>query len=176
MGSLFEVHTETIFKSLDVGGTNGLIRTLSPVSIKTFKDSAPATKSGVYIFSLTTTGAPKPWYVGLTKNQSLAAEAMTPDKLRKYSSAMFGRKGKPSIMLLTPCTKPSMKDIDGLETLLIWMARAKNPLLLNERKISGDPKSIIALVNKISVKGVLNPTAGQPTNAAKAFRAMMGLA
>jgi hypothetical protein len=175
MGSSFEVHGEQMLKALDLAGTNGLIRTLCPDSIRSYKGGANAAGVGVYVFSLTNTGTPKPWYVGLTKKQSLASESMTADKLRKYSTAMFGRTGKPSITLLTPCTSASKKDIEGLEMLLIWMARAKNPLLLNERKISGDPKSIITLVNKISIRGVLNTNPGQPTNAAQAFKAMMGL-
>lgn len=175
MGSSFEVHGAQILKTLDVAETNGLIRTLCPDSIKSYKSSTNASDVGIYIFSLTNTGTPKPWYVGLTKKQSLAYESMTPDKLRKYSIAMFGRTGKPSITLLTPCTTASRNDIEGLEMLLIWIARSKNPLLLNERKISGDPKSIITLVNKISIKGVLNANPGQPSNAAKAFKAMMGL-
>lgn len=175
MGSSFEVHGEEMLKAVDLGGTNGLIRVLCSDSIKSYKASTNAAEVGVYIFSLTNTGTPKPWYVGLAKKQSLAAESMTADKLRKYSTAMFGRPGKPSITLLTPCTSASKNDIEGLEMLLIWMARAKNPLLLNERKISGEPKSIITLVNKISIRGVLNANPGQPSNAAKAFKAMMGL-
>ena len=160
-----------------MAGTHGLIRTLSSSSITGFKKAAISERHGVYVFSLKKPGnsAPRPWYVGLAKKQSFADEAMTDDKLRKYASSMFGRTGSPLITLVgAPKTGPR-NAIDDLETLLIWIARARNQNLLNERKISSDPKHILALVNKLSIAGVLNRKKGKPSAVAKEFQRIMGL-
>ncbi|RZZ87859.1 hypothetical protein [Pseudoxanthomonas winnipegensis] len=176
MSAVFEVSKRIDLTTTDVPGTHGLIRTLSPSSITQVKKSIDSGYCGVYVFSLLGGGGnPVPWYVGLAKKQPLGIESMEKDKLRKYAAAMFGRRGSPSITFLCPIGNASIKGIDGLETLLIWIARAKNPNLLNERKVSGKPGSIISLTNSILVKGVINRGQGKPSNVALDFIGMMGL-
>lgn len=76
---------------------------------------------------------------------------------------------------LSADSKQAIFKIDNLETLLIWIARSKNPSLINERKVSGRPKTIISIINEISVRGVINRGQGQPSKNARAFSGMMGL-
>lgn len=161
----------------DVVNTHGLIRALTPASIATFQGLPNAQRKGVYIFSLKGQGGSvMPWYVGMARAQSFAQEAMTKDKLRKYASAMFGRTGKPVITLVAaPAKGAKTEAIDRLETLLIWIARDRNPALVNVRKVESTPQKIIGLVNEIEISGVLNKNPGQPSNHAVDFRSMMGL-
>lgn len=173
----FEVSKQQNLVAQDAPGTHGLIRSLTNKSIVAFKATPAAANYGVYIFGLRSSGgAVMPWYVGLAKQQTFGAEAIAKDKLRKYSAAMFGRTGSPVITLVSWSKTDPEAFIDDLERFLIWIARAKNPRLLNERKISSAPKSIIALVNKIEIKGVLKRGPGQPSLAAQEFRAHMGIA
>lgn len=174
----FKVEKEIELVAADAPNTHGLIRSLTPKSIASFKKSAIAQHNyGVYVFGLRNSGGTtKPWYIGLAKQQTFSDESMTRDKLRKYSAAMFSRAGTPTITLVSWCPPDNENLIDDLERLLIWIAREKNPLLLNERKVSSSPKSIISLVNKLEISGVLNRGAGKPSNAAKAFMDLMGIA
>jgi len=175
MTAKFTAEKRIELKTVDIPNTHGLIRTLNDQSIEKIKKSAAGDKYGIYIFSLSNGGGnPVPWYVGMAVKQKLCIEAITRDKLRKYSAAMFGRQGKPSITFLS-ADKKSISKIDSLETLLIWIARSKNSNLLNERKVSGHPKTIISNINEISVRGVINRDQGQPSNSARDFAGMMGL-
>ncbi|WP_157598855.1 hypothetical protein [Rhodanobacter sp. Root561] len=176
MTSVFEVSKRLDLTTVDVPGTHGLIRTISPSSIALVKSSVDGGYCGVYVFSLRSGGGnPVPWYVGLAKKQALGVESLEKDKLRKYAAAMFGRRGSPSLTFLCPVGNASIKGIDGLETLLIWIARSKNPNLLNEKKISGKPSNIIALTNSTCVTGVINRGQGKPSKVALDFIGMMGL-
>lgn len=176
MTVLFEVGKQLDLRTVDVPGTHVLIRTLDPKSINYVQTLTDSKYCGGYVFSLRSGGGnPVPWYVGLAKKQALGVESLEKDKLRKYASAMFGRRGSPSITFLYALGNVSIKGIEPLEALLIWIARGKNPNFLNRQKISGTPGSIISLTNDISVKGVINRGKGQPTNEARAFIGMMGL-
>jgi hypothetical protein len=176
MTAEFVVQKRIDLQTEDIPNTHGLIRTLNEQSIKKIKDGVLGNKRGIYVFALSNGGGnPVPWYVGMASMQELRAEAITRDKLRKYSAAMFGRQGKPSITFLTVASQHAVSKIGSLETLLIWIARSKNSDLLNERKVSGRPKTIITNVNEISVRGVINRGQGQPSNNARAFAGMMGL-
>lgn len=176
MTALFEVSKRLDLTTMDVAGTHGLIRTLSDSSIKKVRGFSDSKYCGVYVFALRSGGGnPVPWYVGLAEKQTLGDESLNKDKLRKYAAAMFGRRGSPSITFLCPVGNTSIKSINDLETLLIWIARGKNASLLNEKKISGKPSNIISLTNKLCVKGVINRTQGQPSNVASDFIGMMGL-
>ena len=176
MTAVFEVGKRLNLTTVDVPGTHGLIRTVSSSSINLVQSSVDSGSCGVYVFSLLSGGGnPVPWYVGLAKKQTLGVESLEKDKLRKYAAAMFGRRGSPSLTFIFPVGSASIKGIDGLETLLIWIARSKNPNLLNEKKISGKPSSIISLTNAICVKGVINRGQGKPSNVALDFIGMMGL-
>lgn len=175
MTAKFTVQKRIELQTVDIPNTHGLIRTLDEKSIKKL-GSASDDAYGIYIFALSNSGGnPVPWYVGMAAKQTLCAEAITRDKLRKYSAAMFGRQGKPSMTFLFADSKQAISKIDSLETLLIWIARSKNPSLINERKVSGHPKTIISIINEISVRGVINRSQGQPSNNARTFAGMMGL-
>jgi len=172
----FTVQKRIELKTEDIPNTHGLIRTLTGNSINQIYSSASGNGYGIYVFALSNGGGnPVPWYVGMAVKQALCAESITRDKLRKYSAAMFGRQGKPSITFVSADSKKAISRIDSLETLMIWIARSKNPSLLNERKVSGRPKSIISIVNEVSVRGVINRGQGQPSNNAQSFAGMMGL-
>lgn len=176
MTATFTVQERIELQAEDIPNTHGLIRTLNEQSINKINVSASGNAYGIYIFALSNGGGnPVPWYVGKAEKQNLCAEAITRDKLRKYSAAMFGRQGKPSMTFLSADGKKDISKIDSLETLLIWIARSKNPSLINERKVSGRPKSIISIINQISVRGVINREQGQPSKSALAFSGMMGL-
>lgn len=176
MTAEFTVQKRIDLQTEDIPNTHGLIRTLDEQSINKIKSNVSGGNYGIYIFALSNGGGnPVPWYVGMAVKQKLCAEAITRDKLRKYSAAMFGRQGRPSMTFLSADTQQSISKIDSLETLLIWIARSKNPNLINERKVSGRPKIIISNVNEVSVRGVINRGQGQPSNNARAFAGMMGL-
>jgi hypothetical protein len=160
----------------DVTGTDNLIRTIKKSAITSFTQSAWSGRRGVYVFGIRKQGGSvTPWYVGLADKQKLCEEATSKDKLRKYAAAMFGRTGKPNLTLVVAPAVGPEAPVDDLETLLIWIARARNPKLLNERKVGSAPKNIIRLVNRIQISGVLNMGKGTPSHAALAFRRMMGL-
>ncbi|MEA9609083.1 hypothetical protein QY702_22350 [Xanthomonas campestris pv. plantaginis] len=176
MTAEFTVQKRIELQTEDIPNTHGLIRTLNQKSIKQISASASGDCYGIYIFALSNGGGnPVPWYVGMAAKQTLRAESLTRDKLRKYSAAMFGRQGKPSITFISADSKKSASKIDSLEALLIWIARSKNPSLINERKVSGRPKSIISIVNQVSVRGVINRSQGQPSKNAQSFAGLMGL-
>lgn len=176
MAATFEVVQRFNLKAEDVQGTGGLLRSLTDVSLDAFKKSAWAKRHGVYIFGLTVQKVPKPWYVGLAKGTTLGSEAVSKDKLRKYAAAMMGRTGTPHLTLVVaPSKGPKNAAIGDLETLLIWIAQARNPDLVNERKIDTSPHEIIELLNRLHIPGVLNSGKGKPSNAAKDFSKLMGL-
>ena len=176
MAAEFTVQKRIELQTVDIPDTHGLIRTISEESIQRIKSSASGDGYGIYIFALSNGGGnPVPWYVGMAAKQTLCAEAVTRDKLRKYSAAMFGRQGKPSITFVSADSKQAISRVDSLETLLIWIARSKNPNLINERKVSGRPKTIISIVNQVSISGVINRGQGQPSKNAQAFAGLMGL-
>lgn len=176
MTAHFEVSKRLDLTTEDVAGTHGLIRTISKKSISDVQKFPDSQYVGVYVFSLRSGGGnPVPWYVGLARKQSLGDESLARDKLRKYAAVMFGRRGSPSITFLCPIGNPSIKAIDDLETLLIWIARSKNANLLNEKKVSGKPSTIISLTNSICVNGVINRGQGKPSKVELDFIGMMGL-
>lgn len=176
MAAEFTVQKRIELQTEDIPNTHGLIRTLDDPSINRIKSSASGRGYGIYIFALNSGGGnPVPWYVGMAVKQALCVEAVTRDKLRKYSAAMFGRQGKPSLTFISADSKKAISRIDSLETLLIWIARSKNPNIINERKVSGRPKTIISTVNQVSVRGVINRGQGQPSSNAQAFAGLMGL-
>lgn len=177
MAATFEVVKRFTLDAEDVEGTGGLLRSVTDASIDTFKKSAWGKRLGVYVFGITVQNVPKPWYVG--KGTTLGSEAVDKDKLRKYAAAMLGRTGTPHLTLLVAPIKGSKKKkqkaMDDLETLLIWVARARNPNLVNERKIDTSPHEIIRLLDTLHIPGVLNSGQGKPSNAAKEFKTLMGL-
>lgn len=133
---------------------------------------------GLYIFAIRRQrGAGKPWYVGKnegTDQGSLYKEALTAEKLGKYARALAEEgSGTAFLVFLSPGDRRSDK-IPELETFLIWLARQRNPHLLNKRKVSLTPSSLHWHLHRHQIAGVLNSRAGHPGKAADAFRKMIG--
>lgn len=132
---------------------------------------------GLYIFALRKQGrggSAVPWYVGKTERRSLAIEALQKDKLRKYAMALGSSPGKPVLYFLTPRGTADRNRIDKLETFLIWLARQKNPRLLNKKKVHLSPETLQQHLSGLQVAGVLNSGKGKPGDAANAFLSMIG--
>ncbi|MBF6569506.1 MAG: hypothetical protein IVW54_11610 [Candidatus Binataceae bacterium] len=133
---------------------------------------------GLYIFAIRRQrGAGKPWYVGMnegTDQGSLYKEALTNEKLRKYARALAEEdSGSALLFFLSPDDRRS-DDIPELETFLIWLARQRNPHLLNKRKFSLTPRLLHKHLHQHQITGVLNARAGHPGKAADTFRKMIG--
>jgi hypothetical protein len=129
---------------------------------------------GAYVFWIRAPGGSEiPWYIGLAKETSLGGESTSKDKLRKYALAMMQRTGKPGLTFVAAEKKSGA--IDHLETFLIWVAQHRTEALLNQRKISTSPLSVISLLEGLEIPGVVNSTSGKPSTAAVKFKAMMGL-
>jgi hypothetical protein len=133
-------------------------------------------RTGVYIFGVRRQGASAetPWYVGLTERNSLAFEALHKDKIRKYARALISTDaGTPVLYFLIPEDAKDRHRIDKLETFLIWLARQRNPGLLNKKKVRLTPESLHTYLSELRIHGILNSTTGNP-GASKQLRAMIG--
>jgi hypothetical protein len=99
---------------------------------------------------------------------------MTNDKLKKYALALAeARSGSPLLYFLV--AEDGRADrVPQLEQFLIWLARQRNPDLLNDRKVRLSPKSLNSHLQKHRIAGVLNASPGNPGKDAKTFRAMIG--
>jgi hypothetical protein len=133
---------------------------------------------GLYVFAIRRQrGAGIPWYVGMNKGKqvgSLYEESLENDKLRKYARAL-GQNSSGTPLLFFLSTKDRRSDkISELEAFLIWLARQRNPNLLNRRKVSLSPKRLRKHLHDHRITGVLNSQAGHPGKAADAFRKMIG--
>jgi hypothetical protein len=136
---------------------------------------------GVYVFSMRKPRGriPVPYYIGLTTKQTFEHEVFESHKARKYLAAMLLRPRDTPMLTFLPLTsrrtKRNRRDIHGLETLLIWLARARNEELLNERKIDTAPHALMKLFAKNSIAGVLNAEAGRRSQEAEALRSLLTL-
>lgn len=133
---------------------------------------------GVYIFAIRKgRGAGVPWYVGINEGKhksSLYREALTTDKLRKYARALAEEiTGSALLYFLSPEDRRSDK-IPELETFLIWLARQRNPRLLNAKKVRLTPKSLNTHLREHRIAGVLTKQAGKPPKGVSAFQKMIG--
>jgi hypothetical protein len=134
---------------------------------------------GVYIFAIRKKGrgAGAPWYVGINEGKhksSLYREALTADKLRKYARALAEEStGSALLYFLSPSDRRSDK-IPELETFLIWLARQRNPRLLNSRKVRLTPKSLNNHLREHRIAGVLTKQAGKPPKGVSDFQKMIG--
>ena len=147
-------------------------------SLTSFSNLAVHTRAGgLYVFAIRPKGGSGvPWYVG--KNEggeqgSLYKEALTPDKLRKYARALAEEgSGTALLFFLSPEDRRS-DNIDDLEMFLIWLARQRNPRLLNKRKVRLTPQSLYDHLRQHKIKSVLNADPGNP-RAATPFKKMIG--
>lgn len=133
---------------------------------------------GVYIFAIRNgRGAGVPWYVGINEGKgksSLYREALTTDKLRKYARALAEESaGTALLYFLSPEDRRSDK-ISELETFLIWLARQRNPRLLNTKKVRLSPRSLNKHLREHRISGLLTKQAGKPPKGVSAFQKMIG--
>lgn len=133
---------------------------------------------GVYVFAVGRKGGGRiPWYVGINqgkRHSSLHREALTNDKLRKYARALAEEdSGSAMLYFLSPEDRRS-DDILALETFLIWLARQRNPRLLNTKKVRLSPKSLNRHLRQHRISGVLTKSVGKPPKAASNFKKMIG--
>jgi hypothetical protein len=138
-----------------------------------------AAHKGVYVFVLRAGRGSHPWYIGKTEKnkRTLKGEVFTDDKRRKYNDKILRRagrrrKGKPQLFFLvrSPNNRGRIgRAIDELETLLIWIARGRNPGLINKKKINTQPARLMRIVNELAIQGLLNASQGQPPKAARAL-------
>jgi hypothetical protein len=149
-------------------------------SMKKLKLQRVGTRTGgVYIFAIRKKGrgAGVPWYVGINEGKhksSLYREALTPDKLQKYARALAEEStGSALLYFLSPGDRRSDK-IPELETFLIWLARQRNPRLLNTKKVRLSPKSLNKHLREHRIAGVLTKQAGKPRKGVSAFQKMIG--
>ncbi|MDA8191650.1 MAG: hypothetical protein M0Z68_09375 [Gammaproteobacteria bacterium] len=111
-------------------------------------------KNGCYVFALRTgKGKMRPWYVGMTTEQTFEKECFSGDKPSKYTKAI-GRYGActPLLFLLECSTKIATNKIKELEEFLIGQAVAANPDIIQTKGIRV-PTWIIPGVTESNGKG-----------------------
>ena len=143
-----------------------------------FRDLAVHTRAGgIYVFAIRRQrGSGLPWYVGKNEGKeqgSLYKEALTNDKLRKYASALAEEGSGTALLFFLSPTDRRSDNIDNLEKFLIWLARQRNPRLLNKRKVRLTPQSLYDHLRRHRIKGVLNADPGNPGTAGS-FKRMIG--
>lgn len=159
------IHVRFVLKS----GSMGKLR----------KERVGTRAGGLYIFAIRRKGrgAGLPWYVGINEGKgrsSLFREALTNDKLRKYARALAEETtGSALLYFLSPEDRRS-DNIAHLETFLIWLARQRNPRLLNAKKVRLTPKSLNAHLQQHRIEGVLASRVGKPSKGTSDFRTMIG--
>lgn len=143
-------------------------------------NSTLANERGVYVFAIKRRGpgAAIPFYVGKAARTTFVTETFNDRNRAAYTAALFDSEGTPEIHLvkLERQRGPiNYTAIDNLETLLIWIARHRNPALLNRRKIDSRPAHLMELFSANRVIGVLNTGSGRISDTAQNFRRVMGL-
>jgi hypothetical protein len=133
---------------------------------------------GLYIFAIRRQrGAGIPWYVGKNEGKhqgSLYIESLTNEKLKKYARALAEEgSGTPLLFFLSPEDRRS-DNISELETFLIWLARQRNPQLINKKKVRLSPRALNEHLRGHRITSVLNAYAGNPGRGANGFRKMIG--
>lgn len=135
-------------------------------------------EAGVYVFAVRKSGgAGLPWYVGITeidREGALIGECFTADKLRKYALglAMSGS-GTPILYFLLP-TDLRSDGVVEIESFLIWLARQRNPQLINRKKVKLTPASLNGHLKDHKIAGMLNASRGNPGPAVPKFKSMIG--
>jgi hypothetical protein len=137
-------------------------------------------RHGIYVFALKRKGpgGAVPYYVGKAAKTEFQTETFNARNRQAFTAALFEGGGKPEIHLVSlhhARGSLPLQAINDLETLLIWIARHRNPALLNRRKIDSSPHHLMQLFDGNTIKGVLNSGSGNIHGDAHRFRAMMGL-
>jgi hypothetical protein len=127
------------------------------------EDRSLPSACGCYLYAIQAGKGITPWYVGMANKQSFEKECFASHKINIYNKVVARCKGTPILFLLTKRTKtkraakPSATghaDICFLETFLIALAIAKNPLLRNVQ--------MTKMLRNLQVPGLLNSRIGQP--------------
>ncbi|MHB8140842.1 MAG: hypothetical protein ACYDHD_06255 [Vulcanimicrobiaceae bacterium] len=137
-------------------------------------------RHGVYVFTIKARGrgAARPFYVGKASRTTFKTETLNDRNRRMFTAALLEGQGRPTFFLLTLEQQrgPINRDaIEELETLMIWIARHRNPTLLNRRKINTAPENLMRISGENRVAGVLNSGSGKISDVARKFRDVMGL-
>ena len=126
-------------------------------------------RRGAYVFGIRSGGGMSPIYVG-EATKGFGQECFTNDKLLKYALGLAAYdKGTPVLFFVASLQKRGRVNvtvIDDLEDFLIQNAKAKNPDIVNKK---GTKEA------SWSIRGVVRGGHGKPSEAARAFRSMMGL-
>jgi hypothetical protein len=128
-----------------------------------------ASKQGCYVFALRAAKGFCPWYVGKA-TRSFRQEALGPYQLNHYNDVLFdGRKGTPVMFFVAPEGNKRIVPApicNAIETFLIQSAYAENPEICNRQKTK---------IPEWTIKGVVRPDQGAPTNLEVVFKKMMGI-
>jgi hypothetical protein len=147
-------------------GANG--RIIEQTAIERFWDryGEHADATGCYVFGFRASHGMVPVYVGQAKN-GFKHECFQHHKLTHYNTALVNRKsGTPIIFFVSRDAGPTSSFeacIDQVERLLIQFALSRNPALANVHRTDW------------SIQGVYRSKGGEPSNAAKQFRRLLGL-
>lgn len=130
---------------------------------------------GCYIFSIRAGRGALPWYVGLAEKQSFRKESFTSHKLNHYNNAIADRNGTPLLTLIVKRTQSQKivnptgnahRDIQLLETMLIFTCLRRNPNLFNVRDTT--------LFREMVVPGLLNTRQGKIPSSVSDFKLLIG--
>jgi hypothetical protein len=177
--STFRVHyagSLTAERRQDIG-----FRVITSKSLSDFwAETELADQHGVYVFTLKRRGpgAAVPFYVGKASRTTFKTETLNNRNRKAFTAALLEGEGTPEMYLvvLQRSRGPINHDaIDALETLLIWVARHRNPALINRRKINSAPSNLMAHFGSNRVVGVLNTGRGNISDIAQEFREVLGL-
>lgn len=139
--------------------------------------ASTGTQIGVYIFAIGKQGGAGsilPWYVGKTERANLGKESLDADKLKKYAAALERDDGgAPMLYFLLPENGWDAHRVDALETFLIWLARQRNPMLLNARK-NLSPNQLHNVLKNVIVYGLQEKKPGPTSATIAGFRRMIG--
>ena len=127
--------------------------------------------TGVYVFGMQAGGGIKPYYVGKASGKNkFEKECFHPHKLNKYNEALSEYlRGKPVMFFIVKDDgrgKANEKELEMIEEFFISVGLVRNEGLLNIKGTKGE---------KWYIPGVIRGAKGQPSQAAKSFKSMMGM-
>ena len=153
-------------------------RTFDDEAMDALREHTDFGKRGCYVFGISYPTGSLPIYVGKTEEQSFASRAFSNDKLLRIQNFMNSqlRDYKLVIYLISQTESrgaPNIRDIDVIESWLIYHARQRNAELVNKRKVAnsvylGPTLQIVYLHN--------NFPRGNAPSVVRDFKQMMGIA
>lgn len=128
---------------------------------------------GCYVFGVKSGRDLLPFYVGMTREQTLRKECFNPRNINIYNGVIGGRERGTPVMsfLVHPVRRGpnSRRAIEELEKFLIEKGLDRNDRMHNQR--CGEPKCQI----KWGIRGVYRRGPGVPSRAARELAEMMGI-